>query len=83
MCINFSRFGLYSVFLVGLLVATTSAVLFGAITFISDLSLFLLSAYLVRFLEGVSMAVLWSTVLAILLATYPTRPAAVLSLIHI
>ena len=61
--------------------ATTSAVLFGAITFVSDLSLFLLSAYLVRFLEGVSMAVLWSTVLAILLATYPTRPAAVYSLL--
>ena len=61
--------------------ATTSAVLFGTITFVSDLSLFLLSAYLVRFLEGVSMAVLWSTVLAILLATYPTRPAAVYSLL--
>ena len=45
---TFPRFGLYSVFLVGLLVATTSAVLFGTITFVSDLSLFLLSAYLVR-----------------------------------
>ena len=36
--------------------ATASAVLFGTITFVTDLSLFLLSAYLVRFLEGVSMA---------------------------
>ena len=58
-----------------------SAVLFGTITFVSQLSLFLTFAYLVRFIEGVSMAVLWSTVLAILLATYPNRPAAVYSLL--
>ena len=64
-------------FLVGILVASMSAVLFGTITFVSQLGLFLTFAYLVRFIEGVSMAVLWSTVLAILLATYPNRPAAV------
>merc|ERR1712130_141220 len=76
-----NRFGLYSVFLIGILVASLSAVLFGTITFVSQLGLFLVFAYLVRFIEGVSMAVLWSTVLAILLATYPTRPAAVYSLL--
>ena len=57
--------------------ATISALLFGTLMFVSRLSLFLALAYLVRFLEGFSMAVLWSTVLAILLASHPTRPAAV------
>ena len=61
--------------------ASLSAIFFGTITFISQLSLFLVFAYLMRFIEGVSMAVLWSTVLAILLAIYPTRPAAVYSLL--
>ena len=77
----FLRFGLYTVFLAGILVATMSAILFGTITFVPHLTLFLIFAYLVRFIEGVSMAVLWSTVLAILLATYPNRPAAVYSLL--
>ena len=80
-CLNFLRFGLYSVFLIGLLLASLSAVLFGTITFVSQLGLFLVFAYLVRFIEGVSMAVLWSTVLAILSAIFPTRPAAVYSLL--
>ena len=57
-----------------------SAVLFGTITFVSELGLFLVFAYLVRFIEGLSMAVLRSTVLAILLATYPTRHEAAYSL---
>ena len=61
--------------------ATLSAVLFGTIVLVSQLSLFLAFAYIVRFLEGFSMAVLWSTVLAILLASHPTRPAAVYALI--
>ena len=81
MKLNIPRFGLFAVFFAGILVATLSAVLFGTIMFISQLNLFLAFAYLVRFLEGFSMAVLWSTVLAILLASHPTRPAAVYALI--
>ena len=61
--------------------ATMAAVLFGTLMFVSRLTLFLGLAYLVRFLEGFSMAVLWSTVLAILLASHPTRPAAVYALL--
>ena len=78
---NVPRFGLFAVFFAGILVATLSAVLFGTIMFVSQLSLFLALAYLVRFLAGFSMAVLWSTVLAILLASHPTRPAAVYALL--
>ena len=78
---NLLRFGLCTVFIAGILMATMAAVLFGMLMFVSPLNLFLGLAYLVRFLEGFSMAVLWSTVLAILLASHPTRPAAVYALL--
>ena len=78
---NIPRFGLFAIFFAGILVATLLAILFGTIMFISQLNLFLALAYLVRFMEGFSMAVLWSTVLAILLASHPKRPAAVYALI--
>ena len=78
---NLLRFGLCTVFIAGILMATMAAVLFGTLMFVSWLTLFLALAYLVRFLEGFSMAVLWSTVLAILSTIYPTRPAAVYSLL--
>ena len=81
MKLDIPRFGLFSVFLTGILVATLSAILFGTTVFVSQLSLFLAFAYLVRFMEGFSMAVLWSTVLAILLASHPSRPAAVYALL--
>ena len=78
---NLFRFGLRTIFIAGILMAATSAVLFGTLMFVSHLSLFLALAYMIRFLEGFSMAVLWSTVLAILLASHPTRPAAVYALL--
>ena len=74
------RFGLFTVFVSGILLATLSAALFGTIMFISQLSLFLVSAYFIRFMEGFSTAILWSNILAILLASHPTRPAAVYAL---
>lgn len=76
-----SRFGLHRVFLAGILVASAAAVLFGLLEYVTHLRLFLALAYLVRFLEGVSMSVLWSTVLALLLAGHPARPAAVYALL--
>ena len=61
--------------------ATLSAGLFGTIIFVSQLTPFLAYAYLGRFMQGFSMAILWSSILAILLlASHPTRPAAVYAL---
>ena len=73
-------FGLLAVFITGILVATLSAGLFGTIIFVSQLTPFLAYAYLGRFMQGFSMAILWSSILAILLASHPTRPAAVYAL---
>ena len=78
--ISFLRFGLLTVFVTGILVATLSAGLFGTIIFVSQLTPFLAYAYLGRLMQGFSMALLWSSILALLLASHPTRPAAVYAL---
>ena len=52
--------------------ATTSAVLFGAITFVSDLSLFLLSAYLVRSFQ-MPRVIIYESVQLVLFVIADTR----------
>lgn len=74
------RLGLLPVFMVGCLICSLAALLFGLLTYIEKPGPFLAAAYALRLLEGFGGSAVWCTMLAILLASYPSRPAVVYSL---
>ena len=76
-----SRLGLARVFLLGLLLASSSALAFGFLAFVDQLWLFLLLSYALRVVEGAGAGVLWSCLLSLLLSSHPSHPAAVYSFV--
>ena len=64
------KFGLRNIFITGLVIISTSSILFGFLKFITNTAVFLSLAYILRLLEGVGGAVLWTSMLSLLLARY-------------
>ena len=62
------KYGLGCVFTSGLLISCVCGFLFGFLTFINNTQVFLITAYLLRMLEGVGGAALWTAMLSLLLA---------------
>ena len=63
-----NNFGLRNIFISGLLIISTSSILFGLLMYITNTALFLTLAYILRLLEGVGGAILWTSMLSLLLA---------------
>ena len=65
-----SKFGLGIVFKTGLGLTCVSTLMFGFLTYINHTTMFLISAYVLRIVEGVGGASLWTSMLSLLLAMY-------------
>ena len=63
-----SKLGLGNIFKFGIFLSSLCALGFGFLTYVDDTLMFLLLAYLLRLLEGIGGAALWTSMLALLLA---------------
>ena len=63
-----AKLGLGNIFKSGLLLSCFCALSFGFLTYIDNAGSFLVLAYILRLLEGVGGAALWTSMLALLLA---------------
>ena len=65
-----SRLGLGNIFKWGLFLSSSCSLMFGFLTFVNNTTIFLVLAYVLRFLGGAGGAAIWTSMLALLLARY-------------
>ena len=65
-----SRLGLGKIFKCGLFLSSSCSLMFGFLTYVNNTTVFLVLAYILRFLEGAGGAAIWTAMLALLLARY-------------
>ena len=63
-----AKLGLGNIFKFGIFLSSLCALAFGFLTYVDNTLIFLLLAYLLRLLEGIGGAALWTLMLALLLA---------------
>ena len=63
-----TKFGLGNIFKTGLVLTCVSTLVFGFLTYINNTVMFLVGAYVLRIVEGVGGAALWTSMLSLLLA---------------
>ena len=63
-----SKLGLTNIFKSGLFLSSSCSLMFGFLTYVTNTSLFLVMAYTLRFLGGAGGAMIWTSLLALLLA---------------
>ena len=62
-----NKFGLRNIYVAGLVIISVSAILFRFLMYVDNAAMFLTLAYVLRILEGIGGAALWTTMVSILM----------------